>query len=73
MGAESAVGVDIDDVAVRTAKENAEINNVADRFTAICGSFTDKVDVYKRQYRDCRQCNRYFSLPQAVLFLCRDR
>ena len=40
MGAESAVGVDIDDVAVRTAKE---INNVADRFTAICGSFTDKV------------------------------
>lgn len=43
MGAESAVGVDIDDVAVRTAKENAEINNVADRFTAICGSFTDKV------------------------------
>lgn len=43
MGAESAVGVDIDDVAVRTAKENAEINNVADRFTAICGGFTDKV------------------------------
>ena len=43
MGAESAVGVDIDDVAVRTAKENAEINGVADRFTGICGSFTDKV------------------------------
>ena len=43
MGAESAVGVDIDDVAVRTAKENAGINGVADRFTGICGSFTDKV------------------------------
>ena len=30
--------------AVRTAAENAEINGVADRFTAICGSFTDKVE-----------------------------
>lgn len=42
-GADSAVGVDIDDVAVRTAKENAALNKVDDRFTAICGSFTDKV------------------------------
>lgn len=29
---------------MRTAAENAEINGVADRFTAICGSFTDKVE-----------------------------
>lgn len=43
LGAKEAVGVDIDEVAVRTAKENAEINGVSDRFTAICGSFTDKV------------------------------
>lgn len=44
LGAKDAVGVDIDEVAVRTAKENAEINGVGDRFTAICGSFTDKVE-----------------------------
>ena len=43
MGAESAVGVDIDELAVKTAIENAEINGVSDRFEAICGSFTDKV------------------------------
>lgn len=44
LGAKDAVGVDIDEVAVRTAKENAEINGVGDKFTAICGSFTDKVE-----------------------------
>lgn len=44
LGAESAVGVDIDDVAVKTAIENAEINGVSDRFTGICGSFTEKVE-----------------------------
>lgn len=43
LGAENAVGVDIDEVAVRTAAENAEINGVGGKFTAICGSFTDKV------------------------------
>lgn len=43
-GASSAVGVDIDEVAVRTAEENAELNGVGDRFTAICGSFTEKVE-----------------------------
>ena len=44
LGAEKAVGVDIDETAVRTAKENAEINGVGDKLTAICGSFTDKVE-----------------------------
>jgi ribosomal protein L11 methyltransferase len=44
LGAKEAVGVDIDETAVRTAKENAEINGVSDRFTAICGSFTEKVE-----------------------------
>ena len=43
-GAGRAVGVDIDDVAVRTARENAALNGVDDRFTAICGSFTEKVE-----------------------------
>lgn len=44
LGAEKAVGVDIDETAVRTAKENAEINGVGDKLTAICGSFTEKVE-----------------------------
>lgn len=44
LGAEKAVGVDIDETAVRTAVENAEINGVSDKFTAICGSFTEKVE-----------------------------
>lgn len=43
LGAKKAVGVDIDATAVKTAVENAEINHVSDRFTAICGNLTDKV------------------------------
>lgn len=43
LGAENAVGVDIDEVAVRTAVENAELNNVSGKFTAVCGDLTDKV------------------------------
>ncbi|HCA05312.1 MAG TPA: 50S ribosomal protein L11 methyltransferase [Ruminococcaceae bacterium] len=44
LGANKAVGVDIDEVAVRTAAENAALNGVQNRFTAVCGSFTDKVE-----------------------------
>ena len=43
LGAQSAVGVDIDELAVKTAIQNAELNGVADRFTGICGNLTDKV------------------------------
>ena len=43
LGAKSAVGVDIDTLAVKTAVENAEINGVGDRFTAIAGNLTDRV------------------------------
>ena len=43
-GASTAVGVDIDATAVRTAAENAELNGVSDRFAAICGSFTEQVE-----------------------------
>lgn len=43
LGAKSATGVDIDEIAVKTAKENAKINNVLDRFNAIHGNLTDKV------------------------------
>jgi ribosomal protein L11 methyltransferase len=44
LGAEKAFGVDIDALAVRTANENAEVNRVADRFTAIAGDLVDKVE-----------------------------
>lgn len=43
LGAEKAVGVDIDALAVKTAVQNAEINQVNDRFTGICGDLTEKV------------------------------
>lgn len=43
LGAKRAVGVDIDALAVKTAGENAAINGVQDRFTAICGNLTDQV------------------------------
>ena len=44
LGAKSAFGVDIDEVAVRTANENAAVNHVEDKFTAIAGDLVDKVD-----------------------------
>ena len=44
LGADSALGVDIDALAVRTANENAEVNGVGGRFTAIAGDLVDKVE-----------------------------
>lgn len=44
LGAKSAVGVDIDEMAVKTAKENAVLNGVEDRFTVLAGNLTDKVE-----------------------------
>ena len=44
LGAGEAVGVDIDPLAVKTAQENAVLNHVDDRFTAICGNLTEKVE-----------------------------
>lgn len=43
LGASFATGVDIDEIAVKTAKENAKINGVLDKFNAIQGNLTDKV------------------------------
>jgi ribosomal protein L11 methyltransferase len=43
LGAESAVGVDIDALAVKTATENAKMNGVGEKFTAIYGNLTEKV------------------------------
>lgn len=44
LGAKSAVGVDIDEMAVKTAKENAVLNGVENRFTVLAGNLTDKVE-----------------------------
>ena len=43
LGSQKAVGVDIDELAVKTAVENAQINGVSGRFTAICGNLTEQV------------------------------
>ena len=43
LGADSALGVDIDELAVKTSIENAKINNVDTKFNAICGNLTNKV------------------------------
>lgn len=43
LGAGSAIGVDIDELAVKTARENAELNGVSSRFEALCGNLTDQV------------------------------
>lgn len=43
LGAKSAVGVDIDELAVKTAVENAARNGVGGRFTGVHGSLTEKV------------------------------
>lgn len=42
LGAKKVTGVDIDENAVRIAKENAELNNIyEDRFTVYCGDVTE--------------------------------
>jgi ribosomal protein L11 methyltransferase len=43
LDAKEAVGVDIDELAVKTAVENAKSNGVDDRFVGICGDLTQKV------------------------------
>ena len=43
LGGKTAVGVDIDQLAVKTAEENAKINGVGEQFTGICGDLAEKV------------------------------
>ena len=43
LGAPSALGVDIDPVAVKVSNENAEINEVTGKTEFVCGDLTDKV------------------------------
>lgn len=44
LGANCATGIDIDNLAIKTANENAIINNVQDNFTGICGDLTKNVN-----------------------------
>ncbi|MBQ3284436.1 MAG: 50S ribosomal protein L11 methyltransferase [Ruminococcus sp.] len=44
LGAQSAFGIDIDETAVRTANENAVVNHVDDKVSAIAGDLVDKVE-----------------------------
>lgn len=43
LGAKEAVGVDIDELAAKIARENAALNGVEDRLTTFVGDLTDKV------------------------------
>ena len=43
LGADTAIGVDIDAQSVKTAKENAEINNVKGKCQFIVGDLADKI------------------------------
>ena len=43
LGAKKAIGVDIDAQSVKTAKENAEINNITDKCEFIVGDLADKI------------------------------
>ena len=45
LGAKTAVGIDIDPLAVKTAVENAKQNGVGERFSGICGNLADEVKV----------------------------
>lgn len=44
LGAEKAVGVDIDAQSVKTAKENAEINGIAEKTEFLVGDLAEKVN-----------------------------
>ncbi len=44
LGAESAFGIDIDELAVKASRENAKLNGVEDRYTGIKGNLADKAE-----------------------------
>lgn len=43
LGAKSATGIDIDELAVKASVENAKLNDVAEKYTAIKGNLADEV------------------------------
>ncbi len=44
LGAKNAVGVDIDEISVKVAADNAKLNGVSEQFEAIQGSLTEKIN-----------------------------
>lgn len=44
LGAKSAVGIDIDEMAVKASEENAERNKVQDKYTAVHGNLADEIN-----------------------------
>ena len=43
LGAKSAVGVDIDELAVKIAQENADLNGVGEQIELHCGDLTEQI------------------------------
>lgn len=43
LGAKEAVGIDIDELAVKIAQENADLNGVGDKIKLLCGDLTEKI------------------------------
>ena len=43
LGAKTAVGVDIDELSVRVAQENADLNGIGDKIDLVCGDLTEKI------------------------------
>lgn len=43
LGADNAVGVDIDEQSVKVSKENAFVNGLSDKTEFICGDLTDRI------------------------------
>lgn len=49
LGADRVTGVDIDENAVKTAKENAALNNIfEDRFSVYCGNVTEDTELQEK-------------------------
>ncbi len=44
LGAKSAIGIDIDEMAVKASVENAERNGVQDKYTAVHGNLADEIN-----------------------------
>lgn len=78
LGAKAAVGVDIDELSVKIAQENAYLNHVGEQIKLVCGDLTDKIsgrydvlcanivaDVIIRLSRDVKQ----FMYENSVLLV----
>ena len=73
LGAQSAEGVDIDPMCVRTAGENAALNGVADRLQVLVGDLSDKASGKYRIITANIVANAILSLAPAVPALLEDQ